>query len=130
MHADHLINPLDAFTQAVRVKTGDITKLFISGQVGRRGDDLMAQSDRAYASMKGLLESAGLKPTDLVMQNIFITKYKQGDGQALGAASTHGLLTEGRNPSSTLVGIPLLWADGALIEVEALAIGALSLVKN
>ena len=116
------IDPAGGFTQVVATETGATKTIYISGQVGRRSDDLQAQTDRTYENLRRRLEAAGASVADLVKVNFYMANYRPQDAAVLGPARTkHGFPNE-NFPAATLIGIPSLYADSALIEIEAIAI--------
>ena len=114
--------PTRGFTQVVGVKGGGMRTLYISGQPGRPGGELATQADQSYRALARRLEAAGATPADLVMQIIYMTNYKEGDSNVLGAARTNGIVGDENNPTSTLIGVQALYASSVLTEVEAIAV--------
>ena len=54
--------------------------------------------------------------------NFYFANYLPGDARVLGPArSMHGF-PDDDFPAATLIGIPSLYADGALIEIEGIAV--------
>jgi len=116
------IDPAGGFTQVVTTESGATKTVYVSGQVGRRADDLETQAGQAYGNLRRRLEAAGASIADLVKVNFYFANYRPEDARVLGPArSIHGF-PEVDFPAATLIGIPSLYADGALIEIEGIAI--------
>ncbi len=110
------------FKQVVTAKGSGAKTIYVSGQVGRPGDDLATQADQAYGNLRRRLEAAGASPADLLKLNIYMANYGPGDARVLGPARTkHGFPDED-TPATTLIGIPSLYSETALIEVEGIAV--------
>lgn len=116
------IDPSGGFTQIVSVEAGGVKTHYISGQTGQLTSDLSTQADQAYGGLMGRLDSVGASQSDLVMQNIYMTNYKEGDSNVLGAARRSGVVAETNNATSTLIGVNSLYSPQTLIEVEGIAI--------
>ena len=119
------IDPATGFTQAVSSRGPAGPKVVqVSGQVGQPGDSLESQADQVYANLKRRLEAAGAGPEDLLKVVIYMPEYTQGDFAAVNAArQAHGFADE-TAPAATLLGIQSLFADGALLEIEGIAVVA------
>ncbi len=116
------IDPAGGFTQVVITESGATKTVYVSGQVGRRADDLETQAGQAYGNLRRRLEAAGASVADLVKVNFYFANYRREDARVLGPArSIHGF-SDVDFPAATLIGIPSLYADGALIEIEGIAI--------
>ena len=116
------IDPAGGFTQVVTTEGGATKTVYVSGQVGRRADDLETQAEQAYGNLRRRLEAAGASVADLVKVNFYFANYRREDARVLGPArSIHGF-PDVDFPAATLIGIPSLYADGALIEIEGIAI--------
>ena len=116
-----LAEPISHFTDAVRA--GDL--VFVSGIVavdgqGRLvgGGDVVAQARQVFESMRAVLAAADCGFEDVVKVTIFLTdvddrpKINPVRQEIFGAA----------RPASTLVEVPRLAVEGAMIEVEAVAV--------
>lgn len=116
------INPAGAFTQVVTVQGSGAKTVYISGQVGTRGDPLADQTDQVYANLRRQLEGAGAATDDLLNVTIYIPGY---DEEAIGvlapARARHGF-NDDAGPASTLLGIQSLYASDAAIEIEGIAV--------
>jgi enamine deaminase RidA (YjgF/YER057c/UK114 family) len=116
------IDPAQGFTQVVTAKGSGAKTIYISGQVGRPGDELAAQADQVYGNLKKRLEAAGASPADLLKVIMYIANYTPGDADVLGAAmAKHGFPQE-NFAAATLIGITSLFSETALIEVEGIAV--------
>ena len=118
------IDPATGFTQVVTARGAGPTVVQVSGQVGQPGDSLEAQADQVYANLRRRLEAAGAAPEDLLKVVIYMPEYTRGDFAAVDAArKAHGFPDE-TAPAATLLGIQSLFANGALLEIEGIAVVA------
>ena len=68
------------FNQAVKVKQGGTTTVYISGIVGLHPDgsidkgDIVSQAKNAYSSLHKVIEAAGGQMTDIVKTNTYIAE--------------------------------------------------------
>ena len=116
------IDPATGFTQVVTARGTGPKVVQVSGQVGRPGDSLENQADQVYASLRRRLEAAGAAPADLLKVVIYMPEYTRGDFAVVDAArKTHGFPDEAV-PAATLLGIQSLFANGALLEIEGVAV--------
>ena len=116
------IDPASGFTQVVTARGAGPKVIQVSGQVGQPGDSLESQADQVYANLRQRLEAAGAAPEDLLKAVIYMPEYTQGDFEALDAARrAHGFPDE-MVPAATLLGIQSLFANGALLEIEGIAV--------
>ena len=116
------IDPATGFTQAVTARGAGPKVVQVSGQVGRPGDSLESQADQVYASLRRRLEAAGAGPEDLLKVVIYMPEYARGDFAVVDAArKAHGF-PDAAAPAATLLGIQSLFAAGALLEVEGIAV--------
>ena len=118
------VEPL-GFTQVVHVESGDMRTIYVSGQVGESAD-LKSQSVEAFANLEKRLAAAGAKPSDVVKTTIFVVDYSpEKMADAFGGM---GLVFKDpeRPPAATLVGVQSLFQPNILIEVEAVAVVAVS----
>lgn len=85
------------------------------------GDDLSAQFIRAYENVDLVLRAAGSSRERIVKETIHVVGYS-GDRSSelveLLAAARQGV----HPPASTMVGVESLFADGFLVEIEAVAV--------
>ncbi len=118
------IDPATGFTQVVTARGSGPTVVQVSGQVGQPGDPLDRQADQVYANLRRRLEAAGAAPEDLLKIVIYMPSYTRGDFAAIDAArKAHGFPDEAV-PAATLLGIQSLFATGALLEIEGIAVVA------
>ena len=118
------IDPATGFTQVVTARGAGPKVIQVSGQVGRPGDSLESQADQVYANLRRRLEAAGAAPEDLLKIVIYMPEFTRGDFAVLDAArSEHGFPDE-KAPAATLLGIQSLFANGALLEIEGVAVVA------
>ena len=118
------IDPATGFTQVVTARGAGPKVVQVSGQVGRPGDSLENQADQVYANLRRRLEAAGAAPEDLLKVVIYMPEFTRGDFAVLEAArKAHGFPDE-RAPAATLLGIQSLFASGALLEIEGVAVVA------
>ena len=116
------IDPAIGFTQAVTARGAGPKVVQVSGQVGQPGDPLESQADQVYANLRRRLEAAGAGPEDLLKVVIYMPEYTRGDFAAVDAArKAHGFPDE-TAPAATLLGIQSLFANGALLEIEGVAV--------
>ena len=116
------IDPAIGFTQVVTARGTGPKVVQVSGQVGRPGDSLASQADQVYASLRRRLEAAGAAPEDLLKVVIYMPEYTRGDFAVVDAARrAHGFPDEAV-PAATLLGIQSLFANGALLEIEGVAV--------
>jgi enamine deaminase RidA (YjgF/YER057c/UK114 family) len=116
------IDPATGFTQVVTARGAGSKVVQVSGQVGQPGDSLEDQADQVYANLRRRLEAAGAGPEDLLKVVIYMPEYTRGDFAAVDAArQAHGFPDE-TVPAATLLGIQSLFADGALLEIEGVAV--------
>jgi 2-iminobutanoate/2-iminopropanoate deaminase len=113
--------PISHFTDAVRA--GEL--LFVSGIVavdaeGRLvgGEDVVAQARQVFRNMRDVLAAAGCEFADVVKVTIYLTDIDDRPSinplrqEVFGAA----------RPASTLVEVSRLAVDGAMIEIECVAL--------
>lgn len=112
--------------QAIEV-TGGQRVLYVSGQTSHDANgaplhpgDLVAQVKEAWANLAEVLETAGMKPANVVRLNFYTTDVdlfmtNAGDIVPIYAAA-------GCKPTATLLGVTRLFDPGAMIEIEATAV--------
>ncbi len=116
------IDPATGFTQVVTARGTGPKVVQVSGQVGQPGDPLESQADQVYANLRRRLEAAGARPQDLLKTVVYMPEYAPGDFAVVDAARrAHGFPDE-TVPAATLLGIQSLFADGALLEIEGIAV--------
>ena len=116
-----LAEPISHFTDAVRA--GDL--LFVSGIVavdgdGRLvgGDDVVAQTRQIFETMRSVLAAAGCGFEDVVKVTIFLTDVE--DRPLINPVRRE--VFGATRPASTLVEVPRLAVDGAMVEIECVAL--------
>ena len=116
------IDPATGFTQAVTAHGTGPKVVQVSGQVGQPGDSLESQADQVYANLRRRLEAAGATPEDLLKVVIYMPEYARGDFAVVDAARQAYGFPDETAPAATLLGIQSLFADGALLEIEGVAV--------
>jgi 2-iminobutanoate/2-iminopropanoate deaminase len=110
--------PVAAYSQGVKI----CGFVYTAGQVGldpatgKLVDGLEAQAERAFASVKAIVEEAGLTVEDIAKVTVFVTDLSQF---AL-VNSIYARFVGDHRPARSTVGVSAL-PLGALIEVEAIA---------
>jgi len=120
----HDIKSPPGFSHAAVVTGGKL--VFISGQVGRKGgemvgDDFGAQADQAFMNLKAVLTTAGATPRDLVKVNYYVVGLN-AERLATLREVRGKFIDKTRPPTSTVAGVQALAQEGALIEIEAVAV--------
>jgi enamine deaminase RidA (YjgF/YER057c/UK114 family) len=99
--------------------------IYIAGQLGydpagKQGEDFRAQATLVYENLKAALESVGGRFENVVKLNAYLTDiraqlpiYREVRDKYINTAAP---------PASTTIEIPKLAREGALIEVEAVAV--------
>ena len=116
------IDPATGFSQAVTAQGSGETVIQLSGQVGQPGDTLENQADQVYGNLLRRLEAAGGTVEDLLKIVIYMPNYSLGDFDVLNAARQRHGFPDGAVPAATLLGIQSLFAQGALLEIEGVAV--------
>jgi 2-iminobutanoate/2-iminopropanoate deaminase len=105
------------------VKVGKL--LFISGQISIDPDgnivgrgDFAAQCKQVFENMKLVLDKAGASYSDIVKINTYLTDLREYPA----FAQIRGQYFAGNYPASTVVGVTGLAFEGAMLEVEAIAV--------
>lgn len=119
------------FCDAVRVQLRECAMLFISGKVGVDAEGKLAgrtmreQTRQVLENIKAVLQREGGTMDDIVRVRVYATQV-----DALSLRDIHEVRaqywTEGKYPASTLVRVDQLIRDGALIEIDADAVIAMS----
>ncbi len=118
--------PIGAYSQAVRVKAGEL--VFLAGQVGidadgnLAGEDVAAQTRQVYANLGKVLESVGASYSSVVE----FTTYLVGKESIQPFIQTRtevfpGIFPEGDYPPNTLLVIDGLVRPEFLVEIKAVA---------
>lgn len=129
--AKEFINPEGLAEPAgwTHVVTADRGKLaFIAGMVAvdREGnvvgkDDLSLQARKTFENLKIALEAVGATPKDMVQMRYYLKDYKPEFLPIIRKARMEVLSLE-KSPASALIGVPALFLEDLLIEVEAVAV--------
>ncbi len=113
------------YTHVVVVKPSKL--VYISGQVAlnSKGDlvggaDFKAQATQAFENLKGALEAAGAKPTNIVKLNYYVVGLNHDKLLALREVRDKYIDVQ-HPPASTLAGVQALFRDDCQIEIEAVA---------
>lgn len=117
------INPASGYTQVVVSEYNGLKTIHVSGQVGE-GDDLQTQMKNALKNLQSQLNAAGADFKDVVKMNHYIVNY-QPEQLSVFRNTRKEIMGDVDMPASTLVGVTSLFAEGYLIEIDAIAI-----VKN
>lgn len=117
-----LFNGATLFSQIIVAPAG--RTVWISGIIGTDpANRLVAggkaeQLAQAFANVAVAIEAAGCRPGHCVRLTEYIVDYHQDDVAPL-QARIAALFEAGRLPTNTIVPIPRLGRDGALVEIEA-----------
>jgi 2-iminobutanoate/2-iminopropanoate deaminase len=105
------------------VKVGKL--LFISGQISIDPDgnivgrgDFAAQCKQVFENIKLVLDKAGASYSEIVKINTYLTDLREYPT----FAHIRGQYFDGNYPASTVVGVTGLAFEGAMLEVEAIAV--------
>ncbi len=105
------------------VKVGKL--LFISGQISIDAEgnivgrgDFAAQCKQVFENMKLVLDKAGASYADIVKINTYLTDLREYPA----FTQIRGQYFAGHYPASTVVGVTGLAFEGAMLEVEAIAV--------
>jgi 2-iminobutanoate/2-iminopropanoate deaminase len=116
--------PPTGYTHAVKARG----LLFVSGQVGFDGErrlvrpgDIDAQTRQALDNIGRLLDASGATWKDVVKLNIYLCDMRHMDRVRAVRAELFTRLNM-PPPAITTVGVTGLAAEGALIEIEAIAV--------
>jgi enamine deaminase RidA (YjgF/YER057c/UK114 family) len=113
------------FTHAVRA-TG--TTVFLAGQTGMEpgggivGGGIVPQFERALANLIEALRAAGGTPDNLVKITIYIVDIPGYRAQARAIGAIWRRLAGTEYPAAAGIGVPRLWDDDALVEIEGVAV--------
>jgi len=119
--------PLGAYSQAIRVKTGEL--LYIAGQVGVDKDGnlpgdggMAAQTRQVYENLRGILESVGASFSDVVEFTTYVVgRESVYPFMAARAEIFPSLFPDGDYPPNTLLVISGLVREEFLVEIKAVA---------
>ncbi len=112
------------YTHVVEV-TGPGRTIYIAGQLGfdvsgKLAGDFRAQTRQAFENLKAALAAVGAGVADVVKINNYIVDI--GANIAIYREVRDEYLNMAAPPASTAVGVPALARDGALFEIEAIAV--------
>ena len=112
------------YTHVVEV-TGPGKTIYIAGQLGfdvagKLADDFHAQAMRAFENLKAALAAVGAGPEHIVKINNYIVDIGNNIGAYREVRDRH--LNMAAPPASTAIGVPALAREGALFEIEAIAV--------
>ena len=116
-----------AFSDAVRVETGDAVFLYISGQTpidddaNLVGETMYDQTVQVMERLKRIVEYEGGKMTDIVRVRVFVTDISP-DALRQVHQARNLYFPAGARPASTLVQITAIIRDGGMIEIDADAV--------
>ena len=107
--------------------TGGARTLYLSGQTSTAADgstlhagDLGAQFKAAWANVKDALKEAGMRPSNVVRLNIFVTDVDAF--MAIAGDATGEIKADGTETACTLIGVARLFDPDVMIELEATAV--------
>ena len=125
LNPDAVPAPLGTYSHSVRVETSDGTWIYLSGQIATDADgnlvapnDLPAQSERVFQTIKAILEANGASFADVVKLQTFVTT-QEGWAEMREIRSRY-LAPD--LPASTAVQVAALVVPDAVIEVDAVAV--------
>jgi len=102
--------------------------LALAGQIGWNAegklvsDELTAQFAQALGNLVEVLRAAGGKPEDLISLRIYVTDKRQYLARAREVGEAYRRLLGKHYPAMALVQVADLLEDGALVEIEGLAV--------
>ncbi|MDE2779821.1 MAG: RidA family protein [Chloroflexota bacterium] len=119
--------PLGAYSQAIRVKAGEL--LYIAGQVGVDRDGnlpgdggMAAQTRQVYENLRGILDSVGASFSDVVEFTTYVVGRESVQPfMAARAEIFPSLFPDGDYPPNTLLVISGLVREEFLVEIKAVA---------
>jgi 2-iminobutanoate/2-iminopropanoate deaminase len=116
-----LAEPVSHYTDAVRA--GEL--LFVSGCIAVDGEgrlvgagDVVAQTRQVFENLGAALAAAGASIRDVVKVTVFLTDV----GDRASVNTVREAVFGDTRPASTLVEVSKLVLDGALVEIEAVAL--------
>ena len=119
--------PPVGFSHAVKAKAQ--TTLYIAGQIGAGKDgvvqfrgDLVGQFELTLQNIKTVLEDAGATVEQIVKINLFVRDVRDYVDKLKALGSVYRKHFGKHFPAMTLAGVTDLYNDGALIEIEAIAV--------
>ena len=125
LNPDTVPAPMGTYSHSVRVETQDGTWIYVSGQIASDTDgnlvapnDLPAQSERVFETIKAILEANGASFADVVKLQTFVTT--QDGFQEMREIRSRYLGSDW--PASTAVQVAALVVPDAVIEVDVVAV--------
>lgn len=118
-----------AFSDAVRVETGDAVFLYISGQTpiddnGKLvGESIGGQTRQVLRRIERILSHEGARMADIVRVRVYVTDISPDALRQVHEARNE-FFPAGSRPASTLVRISGIIRDGAMVEIDAEAVMA------
>ncbi len=97
--------------------------VFVAGQVGMSKDgpnDFRSQVDRAVSNLLAALKASGANAEDLVKITLLVKDHDQEKLKYL--VEKRRSVFGASPPASTLIPVPVLYADGVLFEIDATAV--------
>lgn len=122
IHNPPVLGVPPSYSNGIEVRAGART-LYVAGQVGWDSngtieDGIAAQTRKAFANMRAVLQSAGMDFGNVVKTTIFLTDPNDYAEYARVRSSILGEV----KPASTLVFIKQLVKPELLVEIEAIAV--------
>ncbi|MGH3452812.1 MAG: RidA family protein [Nocardioidaceae bacterium] len=124
INPDELASP-SGFSHAV---VAEGRHVYLAGQTatgpdGRIvGGDVVAQFDQALRNLLTALDAAGGRPDQLASVTIYIVDLDDYKGRARDIGGVWRELVGTTYPSMAGVGVPRLWDDAALVELQGVAV--------
>lgn len=105
--------------------TGPGKTIYIAGQLGfdvsgKLAGDFRGQTVQAFENLKAALAAVGAGPENIVKINNYIVDIAKNIAVFREVRDQH--LNMAAPPASTAIGVPALARDGALFEIEAIAV--------
>jgi enamine deaminase RidA (YjgF/YER057c/UK114 family) len=120
------LGPPSGFSHAVSVPAGRL--VFLAGQTaldadGRVvGDDIVEQFERALTRLLTALKSCGGEPAQLASLTVYIVDMDDYRSRAREIGAVWRRLVGRDYPAMAGIGVARLWDDGALVEVQGIAV--------
>ena len=127
VNTDKAPQPLGAYSQAIRVRAGEL--VYVAGQVGvdrdgnLAGDGSMAaQTRQTYENIRGILEAVGASFSDVVEFTTYVVGRESVQSFMAARADVFpSLFPDGDYPPNTLLVIEGLVREEFLVEIKAVA---------
>ena len=117
--------PVGTYSHVVRVETGEVVWLYLSGQVALDANgelvapgDMRRQTEQVFENLRALLEASGASFENVVKITTFLTTLE--DLAAMREVRSRYLPAE--PPASTAVQVGALVLPDAVIEIDAVAV--------